>query len=294
MPKSSSLSTLDPLEPREFVRNSNDVAPEPYDLEADTENEALSRHLSRVMSHPDNLQRLESLSRVLSSRRLSVASGGPGRLVIDPEDFDLGILLKTIRQRFDEKGMAAKYCGVAFKGLTVHGIDASAAYGPSVSELFHSILNLPNAIKTMRNPPTRKILRNLNGIVKNGEMLLVIGRPGSGCSTLLKTLAGETDQFTNVEGDFSYDGASFDDMVKYFKSEIIYNPERKYQIHGTILFCFYFFVLFSSQLTSFKLMLIFRISLWKKLSSLLLPHELLRCGSMTFLERNTKNLFLNS
>jgi ABC-type multidrug transport system ATPase subunit len=35
------------------------------------------------------------------------------------------------------------------------------------------------------------ILNNFNGVVKTGEMLVVLGRPGSGCSTLLKTLTGE-------------------------------------------------------------------------------------------------------
>lgn len=226
--RASSLSSIDPNEPRDFQpRNLNEEEPAPYDLEADNAQDTLSRHLSRVMSSPDNLQRLESLSRVLSSRRLSTLSGGPGALEIDPEDFDLGILLKTIRQRIDEQGMPAKYSGVAFKNLTVSGVDASAAYGPSITELFYSVLNLPAALKAMRAPATRNIIRNTHGIVKGGEMVLVLGRPGSGCSTMLKTLAGEIDQFTSVEGDVSYDGATLHEMLKFFKSEVIYNPERK-------------------------------------------------------------------
>lgn len=214
--------------PDEF--NENDVAPELYDLEAENDTDVLSRNLSRVMSKPNNLERLESLSRVLSSRRLSQASGGFGSLAIDPDDFDLNILLKTLRARFDEKGIIVKQCGVAWNNLTANGIDASAAYGDSVSEIFHGIINLPSTIRNSRNPPIRHIIHNTHGIVKGGEMLLVLGRPGSGCSSLLKTLAGEVTKFTSIEGDVSYDGATMQDMINNFKSEIVYNPERMYFI----------------------------------------------------------------
>jgi ABC-type hemin transport system ATPase subunit len=37
----------------------------------------------------------------------------------------------------------------------------------------------------------KTILNSFDGVVKSGEMLVVLGRPGSGCSTLLKTLMGE-------------------------------------------------------------------------------------------------------
>jgi ABC-type multidrug transport system ATPase subunit len=37
-----------------------------------------------------------------------------------------------------------------------------------------------------------RILKDFNGLVRKGEMLLVLGRPGSGCSTLLKTLIADT------------------------------------------------------------------------------------------------------
>ena len=36
-----------------------------------------------------------------------------------------------------------------------------------------------------------QILQNCDGILEAGEMLVVLGPPGSGCTTLLKTLAGE-------------------------------------------------------------------------------------------------------
>jgi ABC-type multidrug transport system ATPase subunit len=39
--------------------------------------------------------------------------------------------------------------------------------------------------------PEKTILNEFDGVLKSGEMLVVLGRPGSGCSTLLKTLMGE-------------------------------------------------------------------------------------------------------
>ena len=39
------------------------------------------------------------------------------------------------------------------------------------------------------------ILRDFEGLIKAGEMLIVLGPPGSGCSTLLKSLCGEIHRF---------------------------------------------------------------------------------------------------
>ena len=37
----------------------------------------------------------------------------------------------------------------------------------------------------------KQIIRNFNGALKSGELLIVLGRPGSGCSTFLKSICGE-------------------------------------------------------------------------------------------------------
>lgn len=48
---------------------------------------------------------------------------------------------------------------------------------------------------TGRGQTKIQILRDFEGLVRSGEMLVVLGRPGSGCSTLLKTISGETHGF---------------------------------------------------------------------------------------------------
>lgn len=56
-------------------------------------------------------------------------------------------------------------------------------------------------------------------------MLLVLGRPGSGCTSFLKTIANETDGFSDVKGTISYDGITPKVMHKQFKGDVAYLPE---------------------------------------------------------------------
>lgn len=50
----------------------------------------------------------------------------------------------------------------------------------------------------------RYLLRDFNGVVKSGEMMLVVGRPGSGTTTFLKTLASLTKGYAGVDGEILY------------------------------------------------------------------------------------------
>ncbi|KAK0740481.1 P-loop containing nucleoside triphosphate hydrolase protein [Schizothecium vesticola] len=76
-------------------------------------------------------------------------------------------------------------------------------------------------------PRRVQILSDINGLVRGGEMLLVLGRLGSGCTTLLKTLAGDTFGFY-IGGDsrFSYEGISYAQMhSNNLKGECMYLAE---------------------------------------------------------------------
>jgi len=50
----------------------------------------------------------------------------------------------------------------------------------------------------------RYLFHDFSGYLKPGEMMLVVGRPGSGCTTFLKTLAGQTSSYAGLEGEMYY------------------------------------------------------------------------------------------
>jgi ABC-type multidrug transport system ATPase subunit len=68
-------------------------------------------------------------------------------------------------------------------------------------------------------------LNDFTGCVKPGEMLLVLGRPGAGCSTFLKVIGNQRAGFEDVSGDVTYGGADSKTMAKDFRGEVLYNPE---------------------------------------------------------------------
>lgn len=78
--------------------------------------------------------------------------------------------------------------GVTWKDLTVKVVPSDAALQENVFSQF----NMVQQSRESRNKvPLKTILDKSSGCVKPGEMLLVLGRPGSGCTTLLKMLANK-------------------------------------------------------------------------------------------------------
>jgi ATP-binding cassette subfamily G (WHITE) protein 2 (PDR) len=71
-----------------------------------------------------------------------------------------------------------------------------------------------------------QILNQFDGLIKSGEMLVVLGPPGSGCSTMLKTIAGEMNGiYMDEESDLNYMGISERQMRTRFRGEAIYTAE---------------------------------------------------------------------
>jgi len=56
-------------------------------------------------------------------------------------------------------------------------------------------------------------------------MVLVLGIPGSGCTTFLKVIANERGAYFDVTGDVRYAGISHSEMLKYYNGEVVYNQE---------------------------------------------------------------------
>ncbi|KAL1955741.1 hypothetical protein VTO42DRAFT_8139 [Malbranchea cinnamomea] len=71
----------------------------------------------------------------------------------------------------------------------------------------------------------RPLIRDFSGVVRSGEILLVLGRPGAGCSTFLKTIANNQSSFLGVTGSIDYSGLSPAEVSNHYCGEVAYIPE---------------------------------------------------------------------
>lgn len=192
-----------------------------------------SRH-SRPMTEDD-------LFRVLSRRRTS-QTGGLGRTntqatvsSADEEQDEINKLMSRMfgrtRQEASEEEKT-RHVGVVFKNLTVKGQGLGAALQPSVGDIFMNPIRLVKNLLSRGpkaaagKPPIRTLIDDFSGSIKPGEMLLVLGRPGSGCSTFLKMLGNQRFGYEEISGDVKYGGTDADEMAKKYRSEVLYNPEE--------------------------------------------------------------------
>jgi len=83
--------------------------------------------------------------------------------------------------------------------------------------------------------PTAPILHKSSGILKPGEMCLVLGCPGAGCTTFLKTIANQRESYGKVDGRVTYAGLDAEEMAKYYRGEVVYNEEGRKTIYCFVL-----------------------------------------------------------
>lgn len=94
------------------------------------------------------------------------------------------------------KAMPRLLLGFCIRNLNVHGFDASTRVQATALSFLLDIPRLLPRLLSHRQSREVQILSGINGAVNSGEMLLVLGRPGSGCTTFLKALAGDTHGIT--------------------------------------------------------------------------------------------------
>ncbi|KAF7560214.1 hypothetical protein G7046_g3922 [Stylonectria norvegica] len=175
----------------------------------------------------------EDLFNVLTRRRTGASSHGDPEL--DGEDQqEINRLMSRIfgraRQEQSEEEKT-RHTGVIFRDLTVRGVGLGASLQPTFGDIF---LGLPRIIiklltkgpkAALARPPVRELISHLDGCVRPGELLLVLGRPGAGCSTFLKAFCNQRAGFESVDGQVTYGGTDSETMAKHFRGEVIYNPE---------------------------------------------------------------------
>ena len=154
-------------------------------------------------------------------------SSGLGTLVengAEEEKFDFANQLRTALDRMDEEGIKKRELGVGFVDLTVRGLGAAAKYQDTVLTML-SPKAILQKVNEKRHPPVKDILNSFTGVVRSGEMLLVLGSPGSGCSTFLKVLANQRQGYHEVVGEVSYDGMEPAHLAKHYRGDVGYSPE---------------------------------------------------------------------
>lgn len=113
---------------------------------------------------------------------------------------------KALVDMVSREGHSFRTSGVAFQNLNVFGYGAGTDYQKDVANVWLELISLARRAFGARSRRI-DILRNFDGIVKKGEMLVVLGPPGSGCSTFLKTIAGETNGiYIDDASYFNYQG----------------------------------------------------------------------------------------
>jgi ATP-binding cassette subfamily G (WHITE) protein 2 (SNQ2) len=132
-------------------------------------------------------------------------------------------LLPDVQRMAANDTTPGKALGVTWNNLTVTGRAAGALMQENVLSQF----NVVQQSKESRGPKKlRTIINKSSGCVKPGEMLLVLGRPGSGCTTLLKMLANQRKGYEEITGDVRY-GSMDHKQAEQYRGQIVMNNEEE-------------------------------------------------------------------
>ena len=210
--------------------------------------EAMRRELTQLShTRSKSINRREGLTRTTTGKSAkSELPPGTKQSIQDPDleagqeeadhvEFDLGPFMRE--GHFDKRtaeGESAKKVGVVFKNLTVKGVAISSAsmknlpeaimgtFGP---DLYRLVCRFIPALNFNKTPPLKTLTNDFTGVARPGEMTLVLGRPGSGCTTFLKAIANKRSDYASVTGEVSYGGISAEEQRKHYRGEVAYNPE---------------------------------------------------------------------
>ncbi|ESK96125.1 pleiotropic drug resistance abc transporter [Moniliophthora roreri MCA 2997] len=149
--------------------------------------------------------------------------------------FDLREYLTSSNDANQQAGIKHKHVGVTWEGLRVDvvgGADSKfyvKTFGNAIIAFFLSpitlLWGLIQPLLPLKKSPMKTILHKSDGYLKSGEMCLVLGCPGAGCSTFLKTIANRREDFGAVSGEVLYAGMDAQEMAKFYKGEVVYNEE---------------------------------------------------------------------
>ena len=128
--------------------------------------------------------------------------------------------VQMMSERDEESGAKNRKLGVSWSNLAVKGIGAEATFNENVLSQFSPWH------KDGKKESVKTIIDDSHGCVKPGEMLLVLGRPGSGCTSLLNVLANNRRGYKEVTGDVHYGDMTAKEAEEY-RGQIVMNTEEE-------------------------------------------------------------------
>jgi ABC-type multidrug transport system ATPase subunit len=197
---------------------------------AEAEFAELSKELTRSSAHHGKIsptQSRRSQSKLRDEEKIVGISSSESEDIEEP--FDLEATLRGNKGEEDASGIKSKRIGVIWDGLTVSGLGGVRNYVKTFPWAFVSFFNIYETGKSIlglgKKGKEFDILRNFKGMLRPGEMCLVLGRPGSGCTTFLKVISNQRYGYTNINGEVLY--GQFDALTfeKRYRGEAVYNGE---------------------------------------------------------------------
>lgn len=153
------------------------------------------------------------------------------RLDPNSDSFDSKYWVANLRTLHDSDPTYYKPAslGVAYKGLRAYGKAAVADYQANFANgAWKTLQSVKERLFPSSETQAFDILKPMDGLALPGELTVVLGRPGAGCTTFLKTLAGHTYGFhVDKELVLSYDGWTPAEIDKHYRGEVIYCAETE-------------------------------------------------------------------
>ncbi|ORY83753.1 putative multidrug resistance ABC transporter [Protomyces lactucae-debilis] len=146
---------------------------------------------------------------------------------LDPNsaDFDARQWTQAMYRLQQDAGKQGRSLGYSFRRLSAFGHGTDMDVQKTVSSVFLEVINVAKRLIGIKGQRI-DILHPMDGLVRAGEMLVVLGPPGSGCSTFLKSITGDTDGFMlGTDAKLNFQGISYRDMTSRYRGEASYTAE---------------------------------------------------------------------
>nr|ACK99557.1 ATP binding cassette transporter Abc1p [Pichia kudriavzevii] len=152
------------------------------------------------------------------------------RLDPNSDEFESKFWVKNMRKLLDSDPdyYRPTSLGFAAKNLIAKGISSDADYQANFLNYPFKVVRDTYMDLFRGNDESRyfEILKSMDVLIKPGTLTVVLGRPGAGCSTFLKTVAAQTYGFKVDDSSIiSYDGLTPKEINKNYRGEVIFSAE---------------------------------------------------------------------